>query len=79
MAGRHFAVGDQVRVRWNDALYDAAAIPVHAASKVDVVHDADGTAGVFLRLCITHGGKTCLVDGCSTEVHARGLCSKHGW
>ncbi len=36
MAEGDFAVGDRVRVRWKDALYDAAVIHVHADGKVDV-------------------------------------------
>ena len=37
-----------MRVRWKDALYDAAVIHVHAEGNVDVVYDVDGTVGIFL-------------------------------
>ena len=37
-----------MRVRWKDAVFDAAVIHVHAEGKVDVVYDVDGTVGIFL-------------------------------
>ena len=44
----NFAVGDRVRVRWKDALYDAKVIKLRPNGEVAVVYDVDSTVGDFL-------------------------------
>ena len=39
---------DRVKVRWQAKAFNAAVIHVHAAGKVDVEYDIDGSVGIFL-------------------------------
>eukprot|EP00729_Bicosta_minor_P032489 gene32489-biopygen21137 len=65
-----YSVGDRVEVLWERKLYTAEVRAVYTNGKVDVVYDADGSAGYLL--------KPCSVEGCTTKAQVRGLCSKHG-
>ena len=44
MAG--YSVGDRVEVLWEDELFDAAVIKVHALGAIDVVYDINNSVGV---------------------------------
>ena len=48
MAQYKYSVGDRVRVVWEDAVYDAAVITVHANNAVDVVYAVSGCIGLSL-------------------------------
>eukprot|EP00729_Bicosta_minor_P032865 gene32865-biopygen8777 len=73
-----YSVGDRVEVLWEQKLYTAEVRAVYNSGKVDVVYDADNSAGYLLGLCDTHSRKPCSIEGCTTKTKARGLCGKHG-
>eukprot|EP00729_Bicosta_minor_P007310 gene7310-biopygen16918 len=74
-----YSIGDRVEVLWEQKLYTAEVRAVYTNGKVDVVYDADASAGYLLRgICGAHGRNPCSVEGCTTKAKARGLCSKHG-
>eukprot|EP00729_Bicosta_minor_P000595 gene595-biopygen19707 len=69
-----YSIGDRVEVLWQQKLYTAEVCAVYTNGKVDVVYDADASAGYLF----THGRKPCSVQGWTTTSMARGLCGKHG-
>eukprot|EP00729_Bicosta_minor_P010095 gene10095-biopygen26009 len=84
-----YSIGDRVEVLWERKLYTAEVRAVYTNGKVDVVYDADASAGYLLTeaehglnkirgLCSTHYGKPCSMEGCTAKAIARGLCGKHG-
>ena len=79
-----YSIGDRVDVRWNDVLYPGNVIKLHSAGEVDVVYEINNTVGVFLTAkehglkLVPEKVKVCLVDHCSNQSEARGLCGKHG-
>lgn len=46
MAG--YSVGDRVEVLWEDELFDAEVIKLHASGAVDVAYDINDSVGVHL-------------------------------
>eukprot|EP00729_Bicosta_minor_P024218 gene24218-biopygen27449 len=65
-----YSIGDRVEVLLKQKLFTAEVRAVYNTGKVDVVYNADNSAGYLL--------KPCSVEGCTTKAQARGLCKKHG-
>eukprot|EP00729_Bicosta_minor_P006233 gene6233-biopygen7144 len=62
-----YSIGDRVEVLLEQKLFTAEVRAVYNTGKVDVVYDADASAG-----------KPCSMEGCTTKTKARGLCDTHG-
>ena len=56
MAG--YSVGDRVEVLWEDELFDAEVITLHASGAVDVAYDINDSVGVHLT-AEDHGLNCC--------------------